>query len=318
MNLSRAELFGDDPLEIAARTLDLTEPLPVRRVDALTMTLVESGRLIKVTPERVIPLERGQLVICDSGVAAAHVPLEPTRLVSLYLGQDVLSRLAWMEELPGYRDFAAELYGAPAPELPVVIDLHPALVASIARTMRSVADPAPTSDQPRIFSRLARLMDLMEALQVGLAVRSRPGSEPIVLARTSDIRHGRSVRPEVGHAIRLLQTQPAAPWTIRELARQVHLSPAQLLRSFGRDVGATPMRLLREIRLEVIALLLRTERISFARAVRKVGWSNTHHVRQLFQARWGLSPSQYRANAEQAPASSNRSGVLTVWSRPEP
>jgi transcriptional regulator GlxA family with amidase domain len=69
--------------------------------------------------------------------------------------------------------------------------------------------------------------------------------------------------------------------------------------------------LLREIRIERIAELLRTESISFAAAVRRAGWVDTHHARRLFRERWRQSPAEYRAGANQARRAANNADSLT-------
>lgn len=41
--------------------------------------------------------------------------------------------------------------------------------------------------------------------------------------------------------MRLMQTDLAHPWTLAELAHNVHLSPSQLIRLFTREVELPPI-----------------------------------------------------------------------------
>jgi len=100
-----------------------------------------------------------------------------------------------------------------------------------------------------------------------------------------------------GHAviaINLLREHLAQPWTLSELAREVHLSRSQLVRSFDATVGMSPMAYLRKMRVERMARLLVSTDLSIAEAARSVGWKNQFHASQCFHAAYGVSPTEYR------------------------
>ena len=63
--------------------------------------------------------------------------------------------------------------------------------------------------------------------------------------------------PVVGQALRLLQHQPAEPWTVAKLAANTGVSRAALARRFATTVGETPMAYLAGWRLALAADLLR-------------------------------------------------------------
>ena len=62
--------------------------------------------------------------------------------------------------------------------------------------------------------------------------------------------------PVVGHALRLLHHDPAQPWTVAELAREIGVSRAALARRFHELVGEPPMSFLTGWRIALAADLL--------------------------------------------------------------
>ena len=92
----------------------------------------------------------------------------------------------------------------------------------------------------------------------------------------------------------LLRNRLAEPWTLAALAKEVHLSRSQLVRSFDATVGTSPMAYLRKMRVERMARLLATTDLSVAEAARTVGWRNQFHASQCFHAAYGISPTEYR------------------------
>ena len=63
-------------------------------------------------------------------------------------------------------------------------------------------------------------------------------------------RPARAPSPRVVHqAMQLLEQRPEHPWTVGELAQNVHVSVRALQAAFSRSVGEPPMRYLRNLRL---------------------------------------------------------------------
>lgn len=59
-------------------------------------------------------------------------------------------------------------------------------------------------------------------------------------------------RRPVSHAVELLRSDPAHPWTVTELAAEVSLSVRSLQEGFRRSLNTTPMAYLRHLRLEKV------------------------------------------------------------------
>ncbi|WP_410636328.1 AraC family transcriptional regulator [Amycolatopsis sp. cmx-4-83] len=101
--------------------------------------------------------------------------------------------------------------------------------------------------------------------------------------------------PVVGQALRLLQHQPAEPWTVAELASATGISRAALARRFAVAVGETPMAYLTGWRLALAADLLRQHReTTIGSVARQVGYGSAFALSTAFKREFGVSPQQYR------------------------
>ena len=100
--------------------------------------------------------------------------------------------------------------------------------------------------------------------------------------------------PAVQHAIRLLEADLAATWTLDRLAAAVNLAPGYLVRLFGRTVATSPMAYLQRLRAERAAGLLIETELPIATVGALVGWPDPSHATRRFRAHFGLSPTRYR------------------------
>lgn len=141
-------------------------------------------------------------------------------------------------------------------------------------------------DEPGQSVVLDRLLDLLliDALRTWF---SRPGAEaPAWYRAMSD--------PVVGQALRLLQNEPAHPWTVAALADRTGVSRAGLARRFTELVGEPPMAYLTGWRLAVAADLLRETDATVEAVARKVGYSQAFAFSTAFKRVRGVGPQEYR------------------------
>ena len=104
----------------------------------------------------------------------------------------------------------------------------------------------------------------------------------------------RPAHPAVVHAMRLLESRLAHPWTLPELASELHLSPRYLVRIFKTTTGLPPMAYLAQHRVEKAAtLLLHTDR-PITQIGRAVGWADQNYFARRFKAHYGLPATTYR------------------------
>lgn len=103
--------------------------------------------------------------------------------------------------------------------------------------------------------------------------------------------------PVIGEAIRLLQQQPAHPWTVATLASAYGVSRAVLARRFNESVGEPPMTFLTGWRIALAADLLTSPNATLASVARRVGYSTPFALSTAFKRIYRVSPAQYRSTA---------------------
>jgi AraC-like DNA-binding protein len=133
---------------------------------------------------------------------------------------------------------------------------------------------------------LDRLLDLLLVGAVRAHFRRIAADAPGWFRATSD--------PAVGRAARLMQDDPAEPWTLESLARAVNVSRATLARRFRELVGQPPMEFLAEWRLTLAADLLLDPAETIGSVARKVGYGSPYALSAAFKRVRGISPRQHR------------------------
>jgi AraC family L-rhamnose operon transcriptional activator RhaR len=100
--------------------------------------------------------------------------------------------------------------------------------------------------------------------------------------------------PAVRHAMRLLESDIARPWTLADLAEELHLAPAYLVRLFKDATGLPPKAYLSQVRAERAAVLLLHSDDPITSISRAVGWPDQNYFARRFKAHYGLSATTYR------------------------
>ncbi|MFH8370446.1 AraC family transcriptional regulator [Streptomyces sp. NPDC018031] len=107
--------------------------------------------------------------------------------------------------------------------------------------------------------------------------------------------------PVAAAALRVLHSDPSAPWTTGRLAAEVGVSRPTLARRFSTLVGRPPMAYLTWWRLTLAATLLRDTPDPLATIARQVGYGTPYALSHAFSREFGTSPGRYRAgSAERA------------------
>ncbi|GGV05959.1 AraC family transcriptional regulator [Streptomyces litmocidini] len=187
-----------------------------------------------------------------------------TVLVGTYLMDGEVGRRL-LDALPGLAHLPADVWNCP---------LMPFLDEEISR------------DEPGQSVVLDRILDLL----LIAAVRSwfsRPGAEAPAWYRAM-------ADPVVGRALRLLQNEPARPWTVASLAAESGASRAALARRFTELVGEPPMAYLTGWRLALAADLLRRTDATVESVARQVGYSGAFALSAAFKRVRGISPQEHR------------------------
>ena len=144
-------------------------------------------------------------------------------------------------------------------------------------------------DEPGQEVVLDRLLDLL-LIAVLRAWFSRPEAEaPAWYRANSD--------PIVGRALRMLQNNPAHPWTVATLAAETGVSRAALARRFTDLVGEPPMTFLTGWRIALAADLLRQPDATIGAVAQQVGYGSPFALSTAFKRVRGVSPNEHRRAA---------------------
>ena len=144
---------------------------------------------------------------------------------------------------------------------------------------------------------------------------SRPGCET-VLAKLSEVLFVETLRryivnlppeqtgwlagvrdTEVGKALALLHRQPAHPWTIASLAKEVGISRTVLAERFRRYISETPIAYLTHWRLRLGAQMLTCTSSGVAQIGAEVGYESEASFNRAFKREFGLPPAQFRSRS---------------------
>jgi len=98
----------------------------------------------------------------------------------------------------------------------------------------------------------------------------------------------------IGRAISIMHKQPAHPWTVDDLAREVGMSRTRFADLFHELIGMGPVSYLTEWRLQRAAVALRTNHRTIAEIARLSGYSSQAAFARAFKERFGQSPKTFR------------------------
>jgi AraC-like DNA-binding protein len=101
--------------------------------------------------------------------------------------------------------------------------------------------------------------------------------------------------PVVGRALSCMHREPAAAWTMKDLAKRAATSRTVLDERFRAVVGRAPMTYLTGYRLQLAARHLRTTSSTLAEVAEAVGYGSEASFSRAFKRQVGVSPSEWRA-----------------------
>ncbi|MFJ2500910.1 helix-turn-helix domain-containing protein [Streptomyces sp. NPDC087539] len=294
--MTEADVFPPGQRALAAESTVLSRPVCAHTHDFAEFAFVRSGRAEQHTERGVTTLREGSLIVMAPGGWHAIEPENQVTLTNVYLSGSLLNgELAWLADLPRIGPVLRQSPGRRGSTSAMTLELDP----TIHRRTEEPLERFVEANDQNLFSRLARLFDLLAALTPALE-DSGPGQD----ADTRPPHHRRSStashlvthhRHSVAHAIAVLHDRIDQNWTLKALARETALSPSQLARVFRADTGTSPMAYLQQIRAERLAYLLRTtDTTTVAAAAHAVGWNDPSYAARRFRAHWHTTPHAYR------------------------
>jgi AraC-like DNA-binding protein len=307
---AQGSLFGSSTLS-APWSLLFVDGAPLTLCTVLEGAgwIVPEGR----PPERVTA---GEMVIVRGPAPFSFVDEVGTAAEPIECGEDCATpeqggtrhRLGWNDGGPDDRPGATTLVVGAYPvrgeigrrlldALPDVLRVVPGGAAGAVRDLLAAEVAVDAPGQQVVLDRLLDWM-LVCALREWF---DRPGGEPPAwYAAHRD--------PVVGHALRMLHAEPAAPWTVSSLADRAGVSRATLAKRFADLVGEPPLTYLARWRMTLAAdLLAEREAATIAEVARAVGYSDAFGFSAAFKRIRGVNPSEFRRTGADARARASAS-----------
>lgn len=249
-------------------------------------------------------LERGDLAVLGANTLCGSQSVDHLTVTTLYLDHDyVVDQVFWlcageMIDRLDASQFLADLYAEPTQ----ILNLQSLADALLIPRLDELVNLCDQTTEPFFYRAQAILSEVMDAVMPHIQITSfRETStqrySPILGERT--VRFPAPLREEARVAAGILRASLSKRWTLAELAREVHLSPAQLSRVFVEAHGGTPLAYLTVLRAERLAFLLRTTTMSVQQAAHEVGWSSRSYAARVFQQHVGVSPRRYQTIVKQ-------------------
>jgi len=94
--------------------------------------------------------------------------------------------------------------------------------------------------------------------------------------------------------IRRIKKQLQLPWTVKQLADQMHMSEPHFFRLCKKETGMTPIKLLTNSRLEYACYLLRYTQCNLEQIADTIGYSDSASFAHRFKKQYALSPGRWR------------------------
>jgi two-component system response regulator YesN len=86
--------------------------------------------------------------------------------------------------------------------------------------------------------------------------------------------------------------------SLNEAAGQVNLSPSHFSTVFSQETGQTFKEYLTEVRIKRAKELLRSTTLKSFEISYQIGYSDPHYFSYVFRKHTGLSPTEYRQQAQ--------------------
>lgn len=104
----------------------------------------------------------------------------------------------------------------------------------------------------------------------------------------------------VGPALHAIHRDPAAAWTVADLADRAGLSRAAFARRFAALVGRPPLGYLTWWRMTVASRLLRESDLPLGALAARVGYGSESALTAAFKREYGTAPGRYRGDRRRA------------------
>lgn len=142
---------------------------------------------------------------------------------------------------------------------------------------------------------ITRLADIIVIQMIRSWIDSAPQAERGWLAALRDA--------QVGRALNLIHRQPAQPWSVASLAKEVGMSRSAFSARFSQLVGQPAMQYLTQWRMRLARIQLRETAEPLSVLAGRVGYQSEASFCRTFKRLFGMSPGKVRRAAASSAAS---------------
>lgn len=243
-------------------------------------------------------IEVGDVVMLAPSVLCGSEPHDQIVTTTIYANTDyTLDQLYWqysdvLSDKSDARHFAEKLYSDPAQ----ILRIGPPRLQRIAPWLDEMVALSAGDENRRHFHRIhALFFAVMDVVAPFIRVSSvRLSSSQRARKRPPKAQSPHPIRHEAQTAAEQMQAELDRPWTLEDLAQNVHLSKSQFSRVFSDAFNTAPLAYLRMLRAEGLAGLLRDTDLPIEEAMRRVGWRSRGHAARVFRQHIGVTPVEYR------------------------
>lgn len=195
---------------------------------------------------------------------------EITRLVCGFLQCEQLLLHPFLQSLPGF--MYVQVFSEPT---------APLLKTGVQHIIQEA-----NCAQPGSGCLLTRLVELMFIEILRNYMQNSPNEQMGGVLALND--------PIVGQVLNWIHAEPAHPWTVSELAKQVNVSRSALATRFSELLGQPPMQYLTQWRLQLAAHHLQNTDESIVKIASQVGYESEAAFNRAFKRYVGKPPGVWR------------------------
>lgn len=127
---------------------------------------------------------------------------------------------------------------------------------------------------------------------------SARGGDPAALKYELHLNRLPQQDPRIGVLVDYIVDHPTEQFTTESLCRIANLSPSSLRRLFKRHTGKSPGAFIQDLRLMVAARRLLVTDARISDIAYEVGFEDPNYFSRMFRRNFGVSPQEYRRNAQ--------------------
>lgn len=137
---------------------------------------------------------------------------------------------------------------------------------------------------------ITRLADILVIQAIRIWMGRDPGAQTGWLGALQD--------KQVGHALTLIHRDPAHPWTVASLAREVAMSRSAFAARFTKLVGEPPLHYIARWRMYIALTQLQEDETTVAELALRLGYQSEAAFSRAFKRFMGVAPGMVRRNGE--------------------